>query len=189
MPVVNVVDALITFRIIKMLVTPWTSFAAFKFGIIDRDGNPLKRSDELKKPEEEAAYTSLHRLVFKLKRILQKIPLVNRNLTNYAAALWLIKECNELMEDPTNIEELFARLNSSLAKFEHERTMLVRYMNEEHSLILHNALMNEEGAANVAGSGAIAGFQGDAGKSAVVTTTVLRRFNNATKRRPRKTRA
>jgi len=90
MPVTNIVDALITFRIIKMLVTSWTSTDAYKLGIIDKDGNPLKKSEELKTPQEEAAYTSLHRLVFKLKRILQKIPVVNRNLVNYAAALWLL---------------------------------------------------------------------------------------------------
>lgn len=187
MPVVNVVDAMITFRIIKMLVTSWTSTDAYKLGIIDKDGNPLKKVEELKTPEEEAAYTSLYRLVFKLKRILQKIPLVNRNLTNYAAALWLIKECNESMEEPDNVQELFILLNSSLDALARERAMLVRYMKEEPSLILHKALMNEEGAANVAGSGAVAGFQGDAGKSAVMTKKVIRRFNHARNGKSRKT--
>jgi len=189
MPVTNIVDALITFRIIKMLVTSWTSTDAYKLGIIDKDGNPLKKSEELKTPQEEAAYTSLHRLVFKLKRILQKIPVVNRNLVNYAAALWLIKECNESMEDPANLEELFDQLNNSLAGFKRERDQLASFMKEELSFELYRALMNEDGAANAAGSGAIAGFQGDAGKSAVLNDKkVLRRVQNAKYRKSRKSR-
>lgn len=189
MPVTNIVDALITFRIIKMLVTSWTSTDAYKLGIIDKDGNPLKKSEELKTPQEEAAYTSLHRLVFKLKRILQKIPVVNRNLVNYAAALWLIKECNESMEEPDNLEELFNQLNNSLAGFKHERDQLMIFMKEERSFELYHALLNEDGAANVAGSGAIAGFQGDAGRSAVLNDKkVLRRGQNAKYRKSRKPR-
>ena len=36
------IDLVITYRIIKLLVTPFERQEAFKYGIIDKDGNVLK---------------------------------------------------------------------------------------------------------------------------------------------------
>ena len=46
------VDALITYRIIKLLVTPFDRQEAFKYGIIDADGKVLKKSKTLKTERE-----------------------------------------------------------------------------------------------------------------------------------------
>ena len=61
------VDALITYRIIKLLVTPFDRQEAFKYGIIDADGKVLKKSKTLKTERERKAYTVLHRFIFNLK--------------------------------------------------------------------------------------------------------------------------
>jgi len=61
------VDLLITYRIVKLLVTPFEKQEAFKFGIIDKDGKVLKKSKTLKTEKERKAYTILHRFVFNLR--------------------------------------------------------------------------------------------------------------------------
>jgi len=159
MPAINVVDGLITFRIIKMLVTPWTSTKAYHLGIIDADGNPLKKSDDLKTAEEQSAYTILDRLVFKLKRLLQGIPVISRNLTNFAAALWLVKECYRTNEEPENIAALYEQIAN--VSMQMEQRELLEFNKQHPSLLLHRAMLNEDGAA--VGGGAPVGGDAPAG--------------------------
>ena len=86
------IDAFITFRFLKLLVTPFDKTEAFKFGIIDKSGKVLRKYKTLERIEERKAYTILHRLVFNIKRLLEKLPGGKSRLASYAAALFLIKE-------------------------------------------------------------------------------------------------
>lgn len=86
------VDAIITYRILKKLVTPFEETDAYKQGIIDKRGKLLKKASELNTVDERDAYTLLDRLVFRLKRIIEKVPVDNKRLLSFAAALSLIKE-------------------------------------------------------------------------------------------------
>ena len=45
-------DLFYAFRFLKMLVTPFNKTKAFELGIVDQDGKVLKKSRELKTPEE-----------------------------------------------------------------------------------------------------------------------------------------
>ena len=83
------IDLLITYRVIKLLVTPWEKHEAFKFGIIDKKGLVLRKSRELKTQNEKNAYTLLHRFIFKLKRMLQKVGLGSR-IASFGVALALL---------------------------------------------------------------------------------------------------
>ena len=86
------IDLLITYRVVKMLITPWEKTQAFKLGIIDNKGKVLRKFKTIKKPIEKKHYTILHRFVFNLRRILQKVGLGSR-LGGFAVALaLLIKE-------------------------------------------------------------------------------------------------
>lgn len=85
-------DLYYTFRFLKLLVTPWEEMDAFKYGIIDQQGNILRKSSELKKDAERSSYTTFHRLVFNLKKLLNKVPLGKTRIASYAAALYLLKE-------------------------------------------------------------------------------------------------
>ena len=58
------VDLIITYRVVKLLATPFEKQEAFKYGIIDKDGNVLKKFRKLKREKERKAYTMLHRFVF-----------------------------------------------------------------------------------------------------------------------------
>ena len=98
------IDALITYRLVKLLVTPFEKQEAFKYGIIDKDGLVLKKSKTLKTEKERKAYTILHRFVFNLKRILKRVGLGSR-LGSFAVALaLLIKENKEYEHHKVLIE-------------------------------------------------------------------------------------
>ena len=101
----RIIDNLIAYRVLSMLVQPFAETDAYKLGIIDKNGKNLKKSSELVGNEKDA-YTYLHRLVFNMKKILNKLPGGDAKLKNLVAALFLIKEYYEkndkqlsLMED------------------------------------------------------------------------------------------
>ena len=86
------IDLFVTYRFLKLLVTPFDKQDAFKFGIIDKDGKVLRKARSLRLGKEKRAYTLLHRLVFNFKRILSKVGLGGRFGTYAAAAVALLKE-------------------------------------------------------------------------------------------------
>ena len=117
-------DIYMTYRFIRSLVTPFEKTKAYEFGIIDKDGNPLKKKRDLTTREEKNSYTVYDRLVFKLKRLLGKIPGGRSRLASYAAALWLIKEhiCDGNSEQAYIIEqEISNKLN--LSQDDYDRLM------------------------------------------------------------------
>tara|TARA_X000000368_G_C23052196_1_gene721982 strand:- start:1332 stop:1850 length:519 start_codon:yes stop_codon:yes gene_type:complete len=81
-----------------MLTTPWTKFDAFKLGLIDKKGSRIK-DKKVESKEEKSALTLLHRLVFNLKRIVNKVPFGKTAFASYAVALLLLKEETKLDED------------------------------------------------------------------------------------------
>jgi len=86
------VDLFVTYRFLKLLVTPWKKQEAYKLGIIDKDGKALKKAKDLTTETERESFTLLHRLIFNCKRIMGKIPFVRSQLGTYATALFLLKE-------------------------------------------------------------------------------------------------
>ena len=140
----STLDNLLAFRILYMLVTPFDKTDAYKFGIIDKDGNPLKKSKDLKTSEEKDSYTNLTRLVFSLKRLLAKVPGGSSQLASIVAAYWLIKESHN-KRTVVREEELL----SLIALIEEKKLTLV----EEEILIEKFIKMMEDGAiANVTGA-------------------------------------
>lgn len=101
------VDSVITYRILRLLVTPFVDTDAYKLGIVDNRGKELKRMRDLHTVKERDAYTLLHRLVFRLKRIIEKVPVENKKLLSFAAALALIKEHHDKGIEPVTLEQQF----------------------------------------------------------------------------------
>lgn len=111
----RIVDNLIAYRVLYMLVTPFTDTKAYKLGIIDKDGKNLRKSSSLKTSEEKDAYTYLNRLVFNLKKIINKLPGGDTRIKNLIAALWLVKEYYESNDRATSLmEERFNRILESV---------------------------------------------------------------------------
>jgi len=84
-------DLYYSFRFVKLLTTPWEETDAYKLGIIDEKGK-RDRSVKLDNDEKKSAYTTFIRLVFNIKRLLEKVPGGRSTLASYAAALFLLKE-------------------------------------------------------------------------------------------------
>ena len=93
----RLIDTLITYRVVKLMVTPFERQEAFKLGIIDKDDKVLKKNKELTTDKEKSAYTFLHRFVFNLKRILSKVGLGSK-LGGFAVALALLLKENKKYE-------------------------------------------------------------------------------------------
>ena len=98
------VDLLIAYRVIKMLVTPFNKQPAFKYGIIDKDGNVLQKYRTIKGTAEKRSYTILHRFVFNLKRILAKVGIKGKLGSFAVAAALLLKENKEYSKYKNVIE-------------------------------------------------------------------------------------
>lgn len=90
------VDTYYTFRFLRQLVTPWNETKAFKLGLVDEDGKKLRSAVT---SEEKDAYTLFYRLVYNIKRLLNKVPLGKTKLASYVGALWLIKENTNMSKD------------------------------------------------------------------------------------------
>ena len=115
------IDLFVTYRFIKLLVTPFEKTEAFKLGIIDQDGNRVlppptaggvrrNTPEPLVATEEKNAYTILHKLVFNIKKIFGKVPGLRTKLGTYAAALFLLKDTfKEEVEDPDMFEKEFMK--------------------------------------------------------------------------------
>ena len=116
------IDLIITYRVVKMLVTPFDKFEAYKLGFIDADGKVLVKMKDVKGTPRKH-YTMLHRFVFNLKRILKKVGLGSR-LGGFAVALaLLIKEDKTMAQHKDLIE-----------------SAVITYLKEEN---LYNMLLNE----------------------------------------------
>jgi len=88
----RIADGLIAYRILKMLVTDFKDTDAYKLGIIDDKGKNLIKTSKLGSGQERNAYTVLHKLVFNMKKIINKLPGGESKLKSMVAALFLIKE-------------------------------------------------------------------------------------------------
>jgi hypothetical protein len=82
-------DTFYAFRFLRLLTTPWKDTKAYKLGILDENGKVVRKATST---EERSVYTVFHRLVFNLKRLMNKVPGGKSTAASYIAALWLIKE-------------------------------------------------------------------------------------------------
>ena len=100
------IDMLITYRVLKILTTPFEKQDAFKFGIIDKNGKVLRRYRDVSKSDEKKTYTWLHRFVFNIKRLLGKAGLGGRLGSLGVALALLLKEENYINRQPKKIRKL-----------------------------------------------------------------------------------
>ena len=114
------IDLFVTYRFIKLLVTPFNKTDAYKLGIIDENGNRIMpppvnnvrqtKPEPLRTTAEKNAYTILHKLVFNIKKIFAKVPGLRTKVGTYAAALFLLKDTfKESVDDPDMFEKEFMK--------------------------------------------------------------------------------
>ena len=118
----RVIDALVAYRVLKLLVTPFNKTKAFALGIIDEKGKVLIKSKQIKKmgnPERRefrTAYTLLIRFVFNLKRMLGKLGVRGKIGSAAAAAIAFFKE--EYGDNPEVEREVYKFIKEQGFEFE-----------------------------------------------------------------------
>ena len=118
------VDLLIAYRVVKLLVTPFEKQEAFKQGIIDKDGNVVKKYNTLTATKDKQSYTILHRFVFNLKRILNRVGLGGR-LGSFAVALGL------LLRENKEYEQYKSLIESAVISYLKETNQYDQLLNEQ----------------------------------------------------------
>ena len=110
------IDLFVTYRFLRLLTTPFEKTDAFKLGIIDEKGNRIKLPKstkvavELSTSELQSAYTILHKLIFNIKKLFNKVPGLRTKVGTYAAALFLLKDTfKESVDDPDIFEKEFVK--------------------------------------------------------------------------------
>ena len=149
------IDLFVTYRFLKLLTTPFEKQEAFKLGIIDKDGNRIKRPKStlpavtLATAEQKNAYTILHKLVFNIKKIFAKVPGLGSKLGTYAAALFLLKATLRAhVEDPDVFEREFIKyLKENKIELDREISEEVIGFGEvlpKGEYVLKNDILNKE---------------------------------------------
>lgn len=141
------IDLFLVYQFIKRLATPFEKWDAYELGIIDKDGNILKKRKELRTVKERAAWGKFDVMISKLKKLLAKVPGGQTRLASYAAALWLIKEHNDVDVDTLTEETLTESLNPYI---EYVRERDINKLFEE---VMSAAPVNSAGSGNIAGIG------------------------------------
>lgn len=140
----RIVDNLIAYRILKMLVTNFEDTEAFKLGIIDAKGKNIRKTSTLQTTQEREAYTYLNRLVFNVKKIINRLPGGESKMKSLVAALWLVKEHYQSGNRSTAMLQ---------EKFDNIMKMLDNRVSLVEEEILVKKFLDEDGAvANVTGA-------------------------------------
>ena len=149
------VDLFVTYRFIKLLTTPFEKTDAYKFGIIDKEGNRIREPNstrvkvELTTSQLKNSYTILHKLVFNIKKIFSKLPILKSKIGTYAAALFLLKDTfKEHVEDPDMFEKEFMKyLKENKIELDREISEEVIGFGEvlpKGEYVLKNDILNKE---------------------------------------------
>lgn len=145
-----IVDLFLVYQFVRRLATPFEKWPAFEQGIIDKDGNILKKRKDFKTVKERDSWGKFDVMILKLKKLLEKVPGGKSRIASYAAALWLLKENKNVDLDTLTEEEI----NESLLPY-------LTYVEDNSNSTLDDLFENfvdEDMVANSAGSGAIAGI-------------------------------
>ena len=140
----SAIDLFVSYRFLKLLTTPFKKTEAFKLGIIDKNGHRILKPKstepevQLSTSQLKNAYTILHKLVFNIKKLFNKVPGLRTKVGTYAAALFLLKDTfKEHVEDPdffeselvkylkeNNIEFDNSISDNELTEIEHDKNVL-----------------------------------------------------------------
>jgi len=149
-----IVDLFLIYQFIKRLATPFKDWEAYKLGIIDEKGKQLKKRKDLRSQEEKSAFGLFDLMISKLKKLIEKIPGGQTRIGTYAAALYLIKEHNDIenySEDMLTEDFLSEKLQGYMTLVE---TMQANPSVDE----MMDEIFSEDAPANSAGSGNVAGI-------------------------------
>ena len=162
----SAIDLFVTYRFLKLLTTDFKKTDAYKLGIIDDKGHRIMKTgvDKLKPKvevvttQQKNAYTILHKLVFNIKKLFNKVPGLRTKVGTYAAALFLLKDTfKESVQDPDMFEKEFVKfLKENNIEFDNPISEEVVGFGEilpNGNYVLVNDILNKEDEAITATAG------------------------------------
>jgi hypothetical protein len=181
-----IVDLFLVYSFIRRLTTPFEKWDAYTQGVIDKDGNILKKKNERNTRAEMNSFGVFDLMILKLKKLLAKVPGGSSRIASYAAALWLIREWNHfsnesLLNESTSDRDLDASIDLFLDRYFYYTDQL-EDVNQKSEIdeAFEKKFIEEEPTVNV-GSGAIAGLgigpQGEPG----LTLAQMKRYKRKNK--------
>jgi hypothetical protein len=107
------------YKFIELLSRDFENWPAYKFGVIDSEGNYLLKGKGLT-AEQKASYTYFHRLIKNLKRTIEKMPGGKTKIGKIATAYFLLREQlkNDDIDDKLIDETFYQLLNESSSDIE-----------------------------------------------------------------------
>lgn len=171
----NLVDIYLVYRILRRLTQPFTEWEAYKLGVIDAEGNILKKGDDRATMDEKDSLTKFDLLILKLKKILGMLPYGKTKIASYAAALWFLKEEKRLTEE--NLEEEFFKMQLNEDWSDKYKKSIDCDNPKGFSQRAHCAgrKVQEEVPVNSAGSGGVAGLDANPPVGKKAQAAIIRR--------------
>jgi hypothetical protein len=132
------IDLFLVYSFIRRLATPFKEWEAFKLGIIDENGNILKKRKDLLTVKERQAFGVFDVMVLNLKKLLAKVPGGSTRLASYAAALYLIREWNHfsassMLTEDVSDEAIIESINQLYNGYS-DYTRLIESVNQKISI-------------------------------------------------------
>ena len=160
----SAIDLFVTYRFLKLLTTQFKKTDAYKLGLIDEKGNRITKKDSqevavpLNTSQQKNSYTILHKLVFNIKKLFNKVPGLRSKVGTYAAALFLLKDTfKESVADPDIFEKEFVKyLKENNIEFDNSISEEVVGFGEilpKGNYVLVNDILNKEDEAITATAG------------------------------------
>lgn len=97
----NALELYYAYKFVRLVSKPFTEWKAYKFGIIDDNGDVVRKPDNAL---EQREWTLLHILARNIKRILAKFPGGRSTIVSTAAAMMLLKEVSDTIPPGTALE-------------------------------------------------------------------------------------
>jgi len=131
-PASTAMDLYFVYKFAKFIAMEWTDWPAYQLGIIDEKGNVIKKKRQ--GLEERGNYTLFHRLLRKLKQLLEKVPGMKGKLGKAVAAYFLFKEGMEKHGADGELldEEFICYINDNMTLSE---SMQVKALMNQHILL------------------------------------------------------
>lgn len=180
------IDLWQVYSFIRRLSTPFREWEAFKLGIIDENGEILKKRKDLLTKRERDAFGVYDLLVLNIKKVLAKIPGGSTRLGSYAAALYLIREWNHfsdssILTEQTSEEEITESVNLYFNGYSDYNTLIESVNQKDRLNRLFEEKILEDGPTVSAGSGAIAGIGIGPDGEPGLTPTQMKRYKKKNK--------
>lgn len=144
----NFIDNAIALRLLVMLVTPFKDTDAFKLGVIDETGKYIVPPNKRTK-EQKDAVNYLTRLIFNVKKTLNKLPGGESKLKNLAAAMFLIREAYKSGKVSTLTEEYVDNVNAIQEERQRFISLWGEYLTMEEEATTTGAPFNSISNGNV----------------------------------------